>query len=728
MRKKSILWGLLLLFAFCLPTQLVAHTEAHTTAAKSLSSKKRKYKRPAFAVLSDIHVGRSQSEQKVEQALRSLLSQEPRLDAIFVVGDLTHNGLPEEYEKVKALFSMVPSDISTYFVMGNHDRYNDSGDINGLTHFEKTLGQPVSQYIEHKGYPFILVNMASKKYPYYTEEEVKFLEISLEKAAHKYPRKPIFVFCHVPPQNTVYGSGAQEGWGSPTLYDSLKKYPQAIVFSGHSHFPVVDERSIHQKDFTTVNVGSTAYTELERGFSEGIHPPYNNNVTEAVVAKVKRKNKVELHRIDTYRNEPIRKPWVLKSPHHTASFAYTQAHADRLSPQFDVDASIEIVNITDDSCDFIFPQASDNHAVHHYVVDIIRTDNAKVYKRYTVSSQYYLNTAQPALLPWKATGLEGETSYKVRILAIDSFGNTSQPISSAYFTTPKFVPTTAFHLPQADLLDLAFHERSAVDRSGLGQQVIYQGYKNNTRFDEELNCYVADFKGDSNTFYQIPIADVAELQSKLQEGFTIEIYYKSNDLHQAVPMGCMSQGGLAIVQSYLGVPQLSLELAGRKQLVGNFTFAPKQYNHYVFTYQDKVMRAYTNAIPTGVRKVYAAPSLPQDSKYQWLAIGGNCTEGNAVSQPLDGSIAFVRIYNKALSRDEAFFLYQLMQNRMELKNMAEFNQLISESMPRRIAEVTNQARKEKLQRLIEEGWRLMISHTTTQEQVDEFIHEAKMSF
>ena len=722
-----MLWGLLILLTFCLPAPLAQGAIEHHEL-EAAAPRKRKSKRPVFAVLSDIHIGRAQSEQKVQTALESLLDQEPRLDAIFVVGDVTHNGLPKEYEQAKALFDKLPADIDTYFVMGNHDRYNDLAGVDGLTHFEKIMGQPTSQYLIHKGYPFILVNMATKQYPHYTEEEVKFLAISLEKAEKQFPKKPIFVFCHVPPQNTVYGSGANQGWGSPTLKGVLKNYPQALVFSGHSHFPVVDERSIHQKDFTTINVGSTAYAEVEKGFSEGIHPPYNNNATEAVIATIKRNNHVEIKRIDTYRNTTIQKPWLVKAPHQPSSFSYTRANADHISPEFDVDASIEVRNVSDHQCDFSFSQALDNHSVHHYIVDIIAEGETQVYRRYTVSSQYYLNTAQPSSLQWTATGLQGETNYKVRIVAVDSFGNTSQPISSEYFQTPKFVPQLAYSIPEADLLNLTFNELSATDLSELHHPITYQGHEVNTRFDESLNCYVADFKGDPNVFYKLPFVKSNTLQQELQAGFTIEIYYKSNSMQEGHPIGSLNQGGFAIKHSYLGRAQFSLDVAGRTVQVGDFTLAPRKYNHYVYTYDGKEMRAYTNAIPAGTTKVYGEMTTPKDPKSQWLAIGGNATTGNAVISPLDGSIAYVRIYNKSICRDEAYYLYQLMLNRIDLQNMADFNQLLTITIPRRIEEVSDTLRKDKLKSLIEIGWSLMLSQTTTQQQINEFIHEAKMSF
>ncbi|KAA6345290.1 3' 5'-cyclic adenosine monophosphate phosphodiesterase CpdA [termite gut metagenome] len=74
---------------------------------------------PRFAVISDIHFG-SKAEKgptvKVPQALKNILGKE-RLDALFIVGDLTNNGKEEEYDQLKSVFddkTIVPEGIAVY--------------------------------------------------------------------------------------------------------------------------------------------------------------------------------------------------------------------------------------------------------------------------------------------------------------------------------------------------------------------------------------------------------------------------------------------------------------------------------------------------------------------------------------------------------------------------------------------------------------------------------------
>lgn len=70
----------------------------------------------------------------------------------------------------------------------------------------------------------------------------------------------------------------------------------AIVFAGHSHYPVGDPRSIHQganpdsahkNYYTVINTGSTTYAENHRdavdGIESGIHPEGFAYVTEGLI-------------------------------------------------------------------------------------------------------------------------------------------------------------------------------------------------------------------------------------------------------------------------------------------------------------------------------------------------------------------------------------------------------------------------------------------------------------
>lgn len=388
---------------------------------------------PHFAVISDIHVGRPDSKDKIINTLKNILNRSGQLDAIFVVGDLTDNAKESQYNGLIQLFdSHVPKSIPVYYMLGNHDQVWSDGDPEAL--YLNKLQQPLNQYTDIKGFPFITVSVRNvNPYYYYSQSEIDFLSASLENASVRYPDKPIFVFAHVGVSNTVYGTGSNEGWGTDTFASILRKYPQVVIFSGHSHFPIGDPRSIHQAIFTSVNLGSVTYSEIESGFTEGEHPPGNELVTEAIIATVNDNFDIELLRLDTYRNEKILPKWILKAPHNGTMFTYANRNGGN-APAFNANDKPTISNITANSCTISFPQAIDNDVVHHYIVEILDS-NGQIYKNMTFFSQFYLNSDMPNSLSPTISGLVPRAKYTIQVTAVDSYYNKSGKITSAEFTT-----------------------------------------------------------------------------------------------------------------------------------------------------------------------------------------------------------------------------------------------------------------------------------------------------
>lgn len=387
---------------------------------------------PYFAVISDLHAGRPDSGEKIIRTLRNITNKEYWLDAIFVVGDMTDNATESQYNGLIQIFKThVPNTIPVYYMLGNHDQVWQNVDPESL--YLDKLKQPINQYFDIKGFPFITISVRSvDPGMYYTQEEVDFLSASLRDASTRYPNRPIFVFAHVGLTNTVYGTAHHEGWGDNTFSSILKNYPQVVLFSGHSHFPLGDPRSIHQKNFTSVNVGTTSYSEIESGFTEGEHPPGNEMVTEAVIVAVDEHINVNLERWDTYRNEEILPKWTLRAPHNGSHFPYAN-RAGGSTPYFNGSDKPTVKNITNTSCLISFPQANDDEVVHHYIVKVMK--NNQVYKTMTVFSRFYLNSAIPSPLEVNVAGLEANTNYTINIAAVDSYHNTSEKIASDEFKT-----------------------------------------------------------------------------------------------------------------------------------------------------------------------------------------------------------------------------------------------------------------------------------------------------
>jgi hypothetical protein len=392
---------------------------------------------PRFVVISDTHFGRNTGDDamsKVTKTLKNLLGKEPLPDAVFVVGDLTNRGKPEEYDQLISVFSdktNVPEGVDIYFMGGfNHDKSpSQDYDI-----YSAKVKQPLNQYVEIKDYPFITISEAVLQLDYTADinvEALRFLSEKLEYAALKYPGKPVFVFMHVPPQNTCYGSTVSDGWGTDFFLPVLNRYPQAIVFSGHSHWPVGDPRSIHQGVFTTVNDGSLTYSEIEKGtVNIGDHPEGYENITEGLIVNVLSNGNVEIERWDTYRNEEIQPKWLVEAPHDGSNFTYKNRNG-LPAPVFASGAKPVVTTVTSDSIVVTFPQATDNEVVHHYVVVV--SEGEQVVSTFSKFSQFYLNSEMPVGLSVSFSGLPSAKSLTAKVTAIDSYNNVSPPIISEPF-------------------------------------------------------------------------------------------------------------------------------------------------------------------------------------------------------------------------------------------------------------------------------------------------------
>ncbi len=428
--------------------------------------------RLSFGVISDIHFENGVGEGamvKVPKTLKNL-SSHGTFDALAVVGDLTNNGNEDQFQQLVQVFTDPKSFTNPVgellFMMGNHDQYNASGQTyyqDYLKVFNGNEAYPLHSYRTIKGYAFITVSMlttGNNAYPYSTQE---WLKTHLAKAAEECPGKPIFVFAHVPPAHSCYSTWPEwengVSWGTSALNAVLNKYPQAVVFGGHSHYPVGDPRSIHQGTnpasgrqnfFTAINTGSVTYSEIHPGAVDaGIHPAMYDYVTEGLIVNELENGNIEIRRYDTYRNEEIAasQRWVLEAPFDGSMFRYADIRdaddnpdnrpiRDGLpAPVFTESTALAVIPTAYDA-KVTIPQATDNECVFRYAVNVKDGETGVVVAQSSIFSQFYLNSEMPATIECVVDGLDPETDYEVEVIAYDSYDNASEPLT-ATFSTPE---------------------------------------------------------------------------------------------------------------------------------------------------------------------------------------------------------------------------------------------------------------------------------------------------
>ena len=239
------------------------------------------------------------------------------------------------------------------------------------------------------------------------------------------------------------------------LNSVLNKYPQVVIFAGHSHYPLGDPRSIHQGTnpdsehhnyYTAINTGSTTYGEIHPGaVAAGIHPENFAYATEGMIVSELENGDIEIRRYDTYRNTEIHpeKRWVLKAPFDGTMFEYADIRdADDNpnnvplrnglpAPAFTKSAEIG-VEIEAGKAIVSIPQATDDECVFRYRIRIFK-DGMGLSERF-IFSQYYLYSGMPSPLKQTITGLVPGSEYSIEVIAYDSYDNTSDPLVKTFKT------------------------------------------------------------------------------------------------------------------------------------------------------------------------------------------------------------------------------------------------------------------------------------------------------
>ena len=239
-------------------------------------------------ILSDIHL--SQPEHYSSQSAIDLFVQTleffkcEKVDAVLIAGDLTNDGTVAELKVVADAWRKVFSDHDAperIFVTGNHERvyFNESkrrSDFenpryaDGLyrdvrTNWKAVFGEEWNPFFIKtvKGYAFVGAHWAE-----WNDE--KALRAFLEANKSRLPlSRPFFYTQHAHPQNTCYGSWTwHQGDGGPT-HKVLADYPNAVAFSGHTHYSITDERSVWQGAFTSIGTGSLRWLSMPGGRENG---------------------------------------------------------------------------------------------------------------------------------------------------------------------------------------------------------------------------------------------------------------------------------------------------------------------------------------------------------------------------------------------------------------------------------------------------------------------------
>lgn len=361
------------------------------------------------------------------------------------------------------------------FPMGNHEFYG----ANQEYQFFKATNLPLNARTVINGYSFISVSNSKVEKKdeelaksngtlpdgTYNAQRIAFLKSQLSQAAKEAPEQPIFVFLHMPIDDSIAGGH----WATPQfeeIYALLKNYPQAVVFTSHSHYCLSDERSVVQKDFTMVNTGTTSYFDFDwlkqedipknisiEDFLNGNHAtlknkdylinpellgidksdevPFRSEVNNGLLLDVDvEKNAFTLDRVNFNLGVKFGERFTMKT-YNKDSFTRTAALlGDGEMPFFD-DKTISL-QADDDHVVLTFAAANQSVPSKYYLYELEDKNGEITYVRH-FAKNYILGydtdyTEQNVLRRLK------KGKYTIRVFAVNSFGLTSETYLSNTFT------------------------------------------------------------------------------------------------------------------------------------------------------------------------------------------------------------------------------------------------------------------------------------------------------
>ncbi|EOO21307.1 MULTISPECIES: LamG-like jellyroll fold domain-containing protein [Bacillus] len=667
LRKVKGLIGVLMVFVLAfvsLPWNTPVKAE-EKKQEKSPSEKKL-----VFPVVSDVHIKDNETDGmfRWKRAIEQFNTLAPKQDAFVIVGDFTDSGSVKQYDRFMQVYNdNANKDAVRMNSLGNHDYWNGLSVEGAQKRFlEKTGMESIYYHKVVKGYHFIVMSPENETtHGYYSDKQINWLKEEMAKAQKDDPEKPIFVFLHQHIKDTVYGS---QEWGtkdSAKINAVLKEYPQVITFSGHSHYPLDDPRSIHQKDFTSVGTSSVSYMEVEGGKVQGNIPPGASTLSQGLLVEVDDKE-VTINRRDFHTNSWTGEPWKIQLPSKKETFTHVEDR-DKEKPYFAKDAKLAVSNVTENAATVTFPQAVDNLLVHSYRLQAKDKQTGEIKNKLLAFSEFYRDPV-PKELTFTLAGLDGGKTYTLEVVAIDSFGNESAQPLTAEITTKKDNIDPNVKVPKADVFDVNFLDGTFKDNSPFGTKGDVKGNVS-IAYDKALKTNVMKLNGKANTFGYLPFS--AAQKEKVANSFTLETVFSMNEIRGQGILQNTESGGIGFESTGNGYVELWAHIGGSYKRVGVQLAANKTY-HLTGTYNGSEVAIYVDGKKVNSQpasgKVYH-PNVP-------FTLGADPDSNGNGGIPLNGQIALAKLYSKALSSSEVLAAYNEFFNRTKLEQV---NALYEES-------------------------------------------------
>ena len=414
----------------------------------------------SFGALSDVHFDKNSfpdATEKLKKAVNQLTKQASKnggkLDAITFVGDFTNISGSTELKEFKSVYeSVVPAGVKTLLVTGNHETLYSS-DAKTLNDFKRIFGDKYFgagidtadtnldigvRDIIVNGYHFLMLEpttySATAGCPY-KKEAVEWLDNMLKKLTAENPEQYVFVCTHPMIYNTCYGSdlnGTPSYWSTTDLTPVLDKYSQAVTFSGHLHFPINDNRSIMQGNFTSLGCGSVRYMAIEAGGYEDMYSATQMNdrydISSGLFVQVDKNGNTRITRMFFSEDDTFDSPWEISYPNaqktHLEKYSREARTNANTAPELgEIKLTTGNVKNYGAYATVVFDAAKDDEFAHHYNVTVKNKDTGATISNKNILSDFYRHAKRSDMKKeyTLSIGTIKSGTYSITVTAYDSW-------------------------------------------------------------------------------------------------------------------------------------------------------------------------------------------------------------------------------------------------------------------------------------------------------------------
>ncbi len=425
----------------------------------------------SLGVVSDVHINPQAAADKWKSALQQLkakaLENDPKgMAGILVVGDLIDKPNNNQLSLFKSTLESEVDVTKTpmIYTIGNHDVPNYAwastmvSDVEyirtmfGDNYFLADRDQSMRTNYEARhcvvgDYHILCVSPDGDQPIVYDPAVVSWLDSQLSEITKAEPEKYVIVLTHPMIKNTVYGSrlGEEGGiwshsqmhyWATDALTPVLKKYPQAVVFGGHLHFPLNDPRSVWQGDFSVFGCASVRYMALETGGYVDMASSNTmkdcNDFSQGNLLQFDASGNMRVLRMDFWNKDvigdPIESSYPTSNKGHLTKYNHTTRSLANAAPSL----STLSVDVAGGVATAKWAAGTDDEFVHHYVLTLRKSGVTVATKK--ILSDFYKSAKTTGMKKeWTCSlGSLADGSYELTLEAYDSWDAAATPLTKTF--------------------------------------------------------------------------------------------------------------------------------------------------------------------------------------------------------------------------------------------------------------------------------------------------------